>query len=674
MQPENLPILSFIFLTLFFFLGVILPELAPAAFLFVLPLFSLEPVLHGGSSFSIAEISLLSWWAGGLLRKPFRMIVPVRKDISPGESADDLPHPKDPIIPLAIFTFLAVVITSALITTISTSCYFTPIFIPRLLETFTFIFSNTQQNADGTWRACLTIIEFVILFRIIKKHAFSWIKTRLLLWAIFFSAMVICAVGLLQFFSGWRLHSFWMGQGVLGARVNATLPDVNSCASYLGVTIYVTLALWYRRLKTASIWSIVFILLGLFLQIVVMVLTWSRIAIISFILTIPLFIMLSLANRNESTRIVRVIRKTGRVALILLTCTLLILTFSIKSIPKEKIDFHKKHERVNQVLKGRLNLWRGGVLMWRDAPWFGKGIGQFYRLYILHYDETATSWNPKRENAHNYFLQLLAETGTLGLLSFLFLIAGIFRASFHRLERVISDIRARRVSTALICALFIIIITSFTGHPLLVKELLYLFAVVCALAVRGFTAPENYQESPCAPSFERVSLFIILLALLVSVPFRLRDAAAAEKPDYYTLGLRVPEFDPSENKWFHWMGKRATIYMRYFPDRRIRFQVKNPLGAGLPLKADVTLGKIPWVQMELDNSEWQTFAFGALTPIRKYVRLDIEVDRTWQPHALNPDVVDRRRLGIMIRFPHYMGYPGLVQPEANDILIIGPAR
>ncbi len=88
--------------------------------------------------------------------------------------------------------------------------------------------------------------------------------------------------------------------------------------------------------------------------------------------------------------------------------------------------------------RGRLSENIAAFRMWQDHPVLGIGAGQFpsnYRAYAAKIGLDARS----ERNAHNSYLQAAAETGTLGLLSFLGMIgAGLWcglRARARLLEK-----------------------------------------------------------------------------------------------------------------------------------------------------------------------------------------------------------------------------------------------
>lgn len=92
----------------------------------------------------------------------------------------------------------------------------------------------------------------------------------------------------------------------------------------------------------------------------------------------------------------------------------------------------------NSSYTQRFDLWETGILMFKDKPLFGQGLGS----YMSNYERFQSKKNrPLAEQgiwyAHNSYLQMLSETGLIGLLSFLLIVAVIFKnilAAFRGLK------------------------------------------------------------------------------------------------------------------------------------------------------------------------------------------------------------------------------------------------
>jgi len=72
---------------------------------------------------------------------------------------------------------------------------------------------------------------------------------------------------------------------------------------------------------------------------------------------------------------------------------------------------------------GRIGIWEEAVRLYKERPIFGQGLGGYERYNKLG--------NASIIHAHNVYLELLSDTGIVGLLSFLYLIGVFLIRSFH---------------------------------------------------------------------------------------------------------------------------------------------------------------------------------------------------------------------------------------------------
>ncbi len=71
----------------------------------------------------------------------------------------------------------------------------------------------------------------------------------------------------------------------------------------------------------------------------------------------------------------------------------------------------------------RMAHWQAALSMWRERFWLGVGFGCYEAAYPAH---RLINWPLALGHAHNYYLNLLAETGVLGLVAYLVLLSSIF--------------------------------------------------------------------------------------------------------------------------------------------------------------------------------------------------------------------------------------------------------
>jgi O-antigen ligase len=70
----------------------------------------------------------------------------------------------------------------------------------------------------------------------------------------------------------------------------------------------------------------------------------------------------------------------------------------------------------NFAVLERMAHWQSALAMWADHPWLGVGIGNYEPVYPRY---ALPLWPLPLGHAHNYYLNIGAEAGALGLLAYL---------------------------------------------------------------------------------------------------------------------------------------------------------------------------------------------------------------------------------------------------------------
>ncbi len=80
----------------------------------------------------------------------------------------------------------------------------------------------------------------------------------------------------------------------------------------------------------------------------------------------------------------------------------------------------------------RLAHWQAARDMWRDNPWLGVGFGNYAVIYPAY---AIGRWLEPLGHAHNYLLNLGAETGLLGIIVYLIFWIFTFGVSWQAVRR-----------------------------------------------------------------------------------------------------------------------------------------------------------------------------------------------------------------------------------------------
>lgn len=87
----------------------------------------------------------------------------------------------------------------------------------------------------------------------------------------------------------------------------------------------------------------------------------------------------------------------------------------------------------NFAIVERVAHWQAGWRMFRDYPLFGVGVGNFNAAYSTYF---VAPWSISQGHAHNYYIHTLAETGMIGLISYVLLVGVMLREALAIRQRL----------------------------------------------------------------------------------------------------------------------------------------------------------------------------------------------------------------------------------------------
>lgn len=197
---------------------------------------------------------------------------------------------------------------------------------------------------------------------------------------------------------------------------------------------------------------------------------------------------------------------------------------------------------LNLLSAYRLEIFAGAWRMFSFFPLMGLGQGNFFHISGFP-DFMGSDWVFKTggENAHNYFLQTLAELGLVGPVSFLilFLLPVKQRAKDQNFMPVV----------VVICAVFL---GNVYSHSLVIRENLYLLAVFVALLYacssswvsdlsaqhsnKSFNESVDRFKSPASPIIQNFIATALLVLVSVVCFYSYKEISASVNRYPFTYG------------------------------------------------------------------------------------------------------------------------------------------
>jgi len=451
-------------------LGIIKLEYALVWFVFLMPLLASLPLMLEIPNFYLIEVVFLTVILVWLVR------LILSKDIKLVKTSLD--------IPLGIFLLLVVI-----------SCGVTLIRINQLFSSFLtgnlgvalqkiFLLDKTTNLPNFyTLRYALTIFEGILVYFFLVNTIRSKGFLRRVMTLMIVSSTMVVGYGVFQYLTRFHLLEYWARQDPNLTRINATFQDPNSLGSYLVLTIFLTGSLFLVERQWKKLFlGCLMVGLGLCL-----VFSASRTAWASLVLT--LVVMIIIPSRKKMGIFLKTEFKRRHGKKIIVVALILLLVFVIALIhvaSKAELEVGKRGSYYNVLLSmfkfsnfvdkeidsKMFHFWRPGWQMVRDHPVFGVGIGSFYWLLWIYLDFPSD----KRiyENAHNYFLQIWAELGTAGLVSFLLILVITLRTGVQLLMRV-KDRHWRLVTLGLVGGITGFLLTHLTSHAMVLLEMQFIF-------------------------------------------------------------------------------------------------------------------------------------------------------------------------------------------------------
>lgn len=282
-----------------------------------------------------------------------------------------------------------------------------------------------------------------------------------------------------------------------------------------------------------------------------------------------------------------------------------------------------RNQGLTTAVRTRGLLTRVALRMTRSAPVFGVGISRFYaKSGEVAGPEMEKVFGPTvtHENAHNNFLQVLAEQGIVGLACLLAVLGTVASGAWR--ARGTPDRRRRWLLLGFAACL----VTWLTGHPMLVPEFAFVFWLY--LGVLAALTP--------SPPWPRLSWIwpIAAVSILATVPVRARHEFAATGLEHIGAGLSQWQHD--DVIAYRRAGVSFSLYVAAL-GRPVILPIRRAPNAPDPLIIEMRIDGRLVDTITIGGDEWRPATF--IVPRDRRNSLLIEFRVTNAATASNADLV-----------------------------------
>jgi len=326
-----------------------------------------------------------------------------------------------------------------------------------------------SESFDQSWHNFLTkTVEWFVVYYLVlevfkeKKHIYIVVGIFL------FTSLATAFDGIVQYHITYK--DFFLGHPIEpGSRATAGFKTPPALGAYLAVVVLLASSLLFVPRMRRFFRMYVFVVL--ILSVWALIITYTRGAWLGTLLGLIFFFTTFgyLKNRRKAYIYVG----TFAVSLVVIVAFKMTVT---KSVSPGVIN--------RPTAQWRLGIWEDSFKMIKEKPLFGHGINTYMQLF-QDYRRKKDGVHPYDPTyAHNCYVQLMTETGIVGLLSFLWILIQLFRWSWQRIQNSWTSDRTTSIaSVGLLSGIFAYLIHSFFDNNLYSLQLSVYIWVLIGLMV-----------------------------------------------------------------------------------------------------------------------------------------------------------------------------------------------
>ena len=329
---------------------------------------------------------------------------------------------------------------------------------------FTFSGGVVSVDVASSLPKMLVYLCFLSIYFIIKNI----IRTETLIYScarsLAFSAMLVSFLGILQYLFG-EVSQIWQDVEMFAdirGRAVSTFGNPNVLGEYLVLSLPLLFAMFLcaKQFNMRALFLVSFVL-----SFSCLILTWSRGAWLGFVFSFIIFIL---------------VKSPGFLAGIILLSPAAMLTFSFLYDTNIMQRILSIGSTADSSTAYRLDIWQGTARLIEEKGLFGIGIGT--EAFSSVFPQYALAGTQSAPHTHSLYLQLIAETGILSLISFILVCLAYFSLVFAYIRKS-AGTESRTMSLGFLCGILAFLVQSLTDYSWYNYRVYLFFWVVFGLAM-----------------------------------------------------------------------------------------------------------------------------------------------------------------------------------------------
>lgn len=525
----------------------------------------------------------------------------------------------------------------------------------------------TSEAVNNTLTTGVTYISGIIVFllahRLLVRCSPSDKEQTLkrMLWAFVLGGVLANSLALWQFFSDKHL--------VIGF-ITGTYTDSNA----LGVCSALVFSFSLGLILVSGRRARAFLIICALQSIAVSVLARSRagvLGIVLFLVGFALWVRRISPDRPRRTDLPFRTLKGLAIMTVLLVAVLVVQDLGhLRTIPvvgdAALLAARPSEDSLRYLLRHRLHQWSEALLMCRDFPWSGVGLG----AYIIELPNFYLENEGKLfviDTSGNLFLQIASELGLLGLVLSLILVIHLVRCGGVVLltEKGVRLGASQRLVACVTLGLLAALVLSLFGAHILFLEYNYMvaFSVAMLLSFCRRSGPDDAEAAdsgtrssrrwlgPCllAASVTIVSVILLSESLgPLSIPRRREAVGWQFEYGFYRKEVWGDKFP------FWWTQKEAQMRITA-AGKALEFSLfcTHPDADNNPVTVRISVNGQFVEAVELTRDRWKKVKVPLAGLEGKRIALSLAVDRTFNPKRQGISE-DHRDLGVAIARVHWV--------------------